>query len=205
MAQKVGIVTGLQLEAEIARGFQSADVLCLGPGPMKALQAAEHLVEKGATALMSFGIAGGLEPGLKAGDIIASPDALGAALSAKGHSIATIPDPAMTPQDKAALYKKSGACAVDMETSAVRDVAQAHGVPFLILRAICDEAGATIPDIALKGVSTDGKTQPVRVAAGLLTRPGDVPALIHLGKQQKKAVSALQNAVRMLEYRVDMK
>jgi len=195
---RLGVVTGLQLEAEIARAIPDADVLCLGPGPLKAIQAAEMLVERGAEQLMSFGIAGGLDPTLRAGDLIVSPEDPAAQLGAKASTITTLSLPALTPGDKADLFAQSGASAVDMETSAIGDVAAAHGLPFMIIRAICDEAGDTIPPIALKGVSHDGLTRPVRVAAGLLTRPQDMAALIALGKRQKKAVEALKQACALL-------
>ncbi|MEO0412727.1 MAG: hypothetical protein AAF221_12905 [Pseudomonadota bacterium] len=194
----IGIVTGLQVEADIARLVPNAQVLCLGPGPIKALQAAEALVEQGATILMSFGIAGGLDPALKAGDLVAAPADLARRVGAKAETIATVTDPAMTPRDKALLYKRSGCSAVDMETSAVRDVASAHALAFQIVRAICDTADDTIPEIALKGVSPAGETRPMRVAAGLLTRPQDVAALMTLGKRQKTALEALRLAVKVL-------
>lgn len=194
----LGIVTGLQVEADIARAVPNARVLCLGPGPIKALQAAEALVEQGVTTLMSFGIAGGLDPALEPGDLVAAPTDLARRVGARAETIATVTDPAITPQDKAALYARSRASAVDMETSAVRDVATAHNLPFQILRAICDTAGDSIPQIALKGVSPTGETRAARVAAGLLTRPQDLAALITLGKRQNAALAALRGAVKTL-------
>lgn len=193
----IGIVTGLQVEADIARGIPHSIVLCLGPGPSKALQAGEMLVERGARSLMSFGVAGGLDPALQAGDVIASPAKLAEAFGAKTSAITTVADPALTPEDKAVLFEKSEASAVDMESSAVEAAAAAASVPYYFIRAICDEAGDTIPQIALKGVSPDGRTRPIRVAAGLATRPQDLAALLHLGRQQKKALAALKRHVHM--------
>ncbi|MEM7568758.1 MAG: nucleoside phosphorylase [Pseudomonadota bacterium] len=196
----LGVITGLQVEARIAQDIPGALVMCLGPGPIKALQAAEALADQGAQALMSFGIAGGLDPALAAGDLVVSPQALGEPLGAKASTVATVTDPALTPEDKAALLQSSQAAAVDMETSAVQDAASARGLPFLCVRAICDEAGDTIPEIALKGVSPNGETRPVRVAAGLLTRPQDLGHLMTLGQRQKAALAALRRAVKALAY-----
>lgn len=195
----IGVVTGLQSEAGLARHLPNAIVLCLGPGPAKAREAAQRLVSRGAGALMSFGVAGGLDPALLSGDLVAAPTALALTLKAKAETITTVTDPALTPEDKAALFLTSGASAVDMETSAVKGVAEAHGLPFMMVRAICDTADDTIPQIALKGVSPDGAMRPVRVATGLLTRPQDLAALLQLGRQQKRAMAALKEAVACLD------
>lgn len=196
VTRPIGVVTGLQVEADIARAIPDALVLCFGPGPAKAEQAAMALLRQGALSLMSFGIAGGLDPAFKAGDLVCSPATFAQALGASAGRIATVAEPALTRADKAALYQRSGACAVDMETSAVQGVAQAHGLPFLTLRAICDTAHDSIPRSALKGVSPDGAMQPMRVAGGLFARPQDLPALVKLGKRQKAALAALKFAVK---------
>ena len=63
---KIGIVTGLQAEAQWLRncGF----MVRAGGGTSHGAQAAaEALVEDGAKGLISFGLAGGLRPGLRHG------------------------------------------------------------------------------------------------------------------------------------------
>lgn len=190
----LGVVTGLQVEADIARAIPGSIVLCLGPGPGQAHQAATQLVQRGARALMSFGVAGGLDPALAPGDLVCAPASLAKLLDAKGSSLTTVEVPALTPDEKSALHTQSGASAVDMESSSVAAVAQAHGLDFLCVRAICDTAGDTIPPLALKGVDALGNTRTVRVAAGLLARPQDLAALMTLGKRQKAALAALKAA-----------
>lgn len=76
----LGIVTGLQEEADIAseairaadRAVQvdSVSVECRGPGAARATAAAEALVNGGARALLSFGHAGGCDPALPSGTVI---------------------------------------------------------------------------------------------------------------------------------------
>ncbi|MEM6684011.1 MAG: hypothetical protein AAF607_17380, partial [Pseudomonadota bacterium] len=192
----LGIVTGLQFEADIARALPGSNVACYGPGPAAAGAAASTLVAQGAAQLMSFGIAGGLDPDLLCGDLVVSPATLAAQLAVPERMVNTVEAAVLTPRAKSALYAKTGAHAVDMETSAVRAIAQRHNLPFLILRVICDEADDTIPHVALAGVDAEGRTKPLRVARGLAVRPQDLAALITLGNRRKRAVMALKAAVK---------
>ena len=73
---KVGFVTGLAVEASVLRrdlaaGAQGscgeALIACAGASTRRAHLEAERLIEAGAGALVSFGIAGGLDPGLAPG------------------------------------------------------------------------------------------------------------------------------------------
>ena len=78
-AFRLGIVTGLQFEADIARRAVAAvnspsqdriTILCSGPGPEKAGTAAAELMTSGVSALLSFGVAGGCAPNIPAGTAI---------------------------------------------------------------------------------------------------------------------------------------
>ena len=65
----LGIVTGLRSEARLLRGL---DVACISIGGKAEGAEAKiaRLVEGGATGLVSFGIAGALDPDLRTGDLI---------------------------------------------------------------------------------------------------------------------------------------
>jgi len=67
--QPIGIVTGLQVEARLARRLSSL-VACTGGVHANVAPAAERLLASGAKSLMSFGIAGGLAPDLPPGTLI---------------------------------------------------------------------------------------------------------------------------------------
>lgn len=79
MTAKLGIVTGLAFEAELLRPYLSDAMLvaCAGLAPGAAARAGAKLVEDGATALMSFGIAGGIDPAVQAGTAIIATDIRG--------------------------------------------------------------------------------------------------------------------------------
>ncbi|HEY0205470.1 MAG TPA: nucleoside phosphorylase, partial [Acetobacteraceae bacterium] len=103
-----------------------------------------------------------------------------------------------TTDAKAALHARTGAVAVDLESAAVARIAARHGVPFAVLRAVCDPAGRGLPRAALAALDSQGHIGPWRVAAAILARPGDIPGLIALGGDAARARLALVTRVRAI-------
>ena len=220
---KLGIITGLVIEAAIIRkmagGLDEAQrpLITSGFGPENATTAARALAAEGATALMSFGFAGGLDPELKVADLIlaelvlggggatVSPDPAWQAVAA--HNFAELDVIPVTiysdrvviakPEDKARLHEETGASAVDMESFAVGDVARQLGLKFLVLRAILDSAGQIIPESALAGYSNDGTISKKKIAGALVARPQDMPAMIQLGIDNRRAQQTLGSVARL--------
>ena len=60
-SERVGVVVGLKAEARIARKL-GWDIAIGGGGVVGAAKAVDVLIGRGATALVSFGLAGGLDP-----------------------------------------------------------------------------------------------------------------------------------------------
>ncbi|QPC44415.1 purine phosphorylase [Kaustia mangrovi] len=216
---RIGIVTGLQMEACLVRpgrrvaGDRSLLVACDGPGPRRAYEAARRLVEAGADGLVSFGLAGGLDPELAPGTAIlpvAILDEDGSRfdcaedwrrdLTAQAPRdpalqcvdvLATLSEPVASVEAKAALRARTGASAADMESAAVARAAMEAGLPFLAIRAISDRAGDTIPRAALKGMRADGHAAALPVLVHLAAHPGELGALIRLARQTGRAKRAL--------------
>jgi adenosylhomocysteine nucleosidase len=202
----LGIVTGLIAEARIAHPLGQA---VAGNGtPAGAELAAEALVARGAKALLSFGLAGGLDPSLKPGDVIvplaviehrisyrADPSLAKALGGGFGGFIVSAGHPVATRAEKADLWGDSMACAVDLESGAVARVAAAHHLPFAVLRAICDPAARGLPPAALAALDTRGTIAIGRVAASVLRHPGQIPALIALARDAAAARRALISRV----------
>ena len=195
----LGIVTGLQAEARIARRLGVA--LAGGGTPDGARHAARALVDAGATALLSFGLAGGLDPALVAGDLV-----IPIWVTCGGRSFAT--DPALLQADaagtlaaepavvatvaaKAGLRARTGAAAVDLESGAVAEVAAERSVPFAVLRAICDPAGRDLPPTALAALDAHGAIAGWRVAKSLFSHPGDIAGLLALARDVAAARNSL--------------
>ncbi len=212
---RIGIVTGLQMEARLVRPGRSVDedpllVACDGPGPRRAYEAARRLVEAGADGLVSFGLAGGLDPELAPGTAIlpaAILDEDGTRFDCAGDwrdglasrdpalqcvdALATVSRPLASVEAKAALRARTGASAADMESAAVARAAMEAGLPFLAIRAISDRAGDTIPGAALEGMRADGHTAALPVLVYLAAHPGELGALIRLARQTGRAKRAL--------------
>lgn len=204
--RRAGVVTGLAAEARLAAPLGMTEI---GGGmPDGAEAAAERLVARGATALVSFGLCGGLDPTLSPGALLV-PRAVAeaartwptdAALSAAlgGWSCATLAAaaaPVARREGRRALFAATGAAGVDLESGAVARVAARHGLPFAALRAVCDPADCDLPPLALAALDAGGAIRPGRIAASLLARPGQIGALLRLARAAAAARAALVGRV----------
>ena len=203
----VGIVTGLTAEAKIAKRL-GVPVIAGGGTPWGAEVAAEKLVAEGATALISFGLAGGLDPDFRPGLLVVPlavveagrirPTNAKLSLALGGASagmLAAESGIVVTAAEKFALGRSTLCGAVDLESGAVARVAERHGIPFAVLRAICDPADRDLPPAALAALNEKGAIAIARVALSILHRPGQVPGLIALGRDAARARAALVRRV----------
>ncbi len=210
-AGRLGIVTGLPGEARAARGAAAA-ILCADGSPERARSHAEALAGSGAAALASFGVAGGLDPGLLPGTVVIATEIVapgGAAIGVDGEwagrlaarlepalritraPIAGTPEPVADAAARAALARSSGAAAVDMESHEVGLAAAEVGLPVLAVRAIADPAGRSLPASALTALGV-GRA---RAVIELCRRPGDWAALARLATDYRRALAALRVVV----------
>jgi len=213
---RIGVVVGLATEARILR--RSGWAVAIGGGTASgAGVAANRLIAQGCNALISFGLAGGLDPALRPGAII-----IPSAVIAGGGNHATDPHLSrmlhgevvtadavhVTPHlllgadaivadaaEKHRLHQQTGAAAVDLESAAVARVAAAHGLPFAVLRAICDPAERSLPPAALVALDTGGAIAVWRVLASIARRPGQLPALFALASDAAAAKRSLVERV----------
>jgi adenosylhomocysteine nucleosidase len=219
----VGVVCALQSEAQLlgsaTRRSDSLSVLvdgtlvCVsGMGSKAAVQAAESLLEAGAAALVSWGMAGGLDPALPAGTLLLPT----AVLARNGQSIETsrawrerlnVAVSSLLPAvagklitsdravasvaEKAALFRETGAAAVDMESLAVAQVGSSHRVPFLAVRAIVDSAGDVLPRAVAAAADAAGHLRLWQLVGALTLAPADLPALIRLARGYRAAGKSL--------------
>jgi adenosylhomocysteine nucleosidase len=195
----LGIIVGLKAEARIARRLH-ASVAIGGGTHVGARAAAESLLSKGATALLSFGLAGGLQPSLAAGTIIIpsavvtdarryTPDPrLVAALGGPTpHRLLASAHPIATPRDKRRLHVATGCAAVDMESGAVAEAAAAAAIPFAVLRAICDPAERAVPPAALAALDAGGAIALQRIAFAVLRDLTQIFSLLALARDATRA------------------
>jgi len=196
-----GMVTGLQAEARLAGSRARAG----GGTPAGAARVAGILADEGASALISFGLAGGLDPELRAGCLliprrVVARDAawlcdsglLGQLGGATADSLLAGDAIAATSARKAALWRETGASGIDLESGAVAAEAARRGLPFAAVRAVCDPAWRDLPPAALLALDQAGSIGLLRVVRSLLGNPAQLPALLALAADAGRARSALR-------------
>jgi adenosylhomocysteine nucleosidase len=190
-----------------------------GIGQAAAAAAAGRLIDAGAGALVSWGLAGGLAPSLEAGAVCLPEEVIGpdgthystarewretlarsvaAHRRVAGGSMLTSAAPIATTAAKAAAHRDTGAVAVDMESSAVAKVALTRGLPFIAVRAIVDTAADELPR-AVSGASGSGQVRIGRLVLGLMRSPVDLVSLLRLAKRYRIAIGSLRTVAALLE------
>jgi adenosylhomocysteine nucleosidase len=204
------LLVGFAAEARVARlsGWQ----VTIGGGTTEgAARAAQRLIDAGASGIVSFGLAGGLDPRLRAGTVIVagSVTAYGRMWptdpnlnirlgGTTGHLCLGLDRAVASSDEKLRLNMETGASLVDMESGAVAMVAAAARVPFAVLRAICDPADRTLPPAALVALDTAGRVAAARLAMSVLASPGQVKALFGLARDAAAARRALRAWARRI-------
>jgi adenosylhomocysteine nucleosidase len=195
------IACGLQREARvIARN----GTVVVGGGDAGRLEAELEAAAAGAAvaAILSSGIAGALDPALKAGDVVIDgdfaevlrkilPGARAGRVIGSDAIVATV-------AAKRALFQQTGALAVDMESHIAARVAARHGLPFAALRVISDIATEALPPAALIGMRPDGGMALGAVLASLARNPAQLSALIRTGMSAGRAFRSLERCHDML-------
>ena len=187
-----------------------------GMGGAAAVGAAGALVDAGATALVSWGLAGGLDPRLQSGTIclpsvVVSRDGatfatdvhwreiLAAAISQHLRVVSgTLLTSAAAIEDvaaKAAAFAETGAVAVDMESAGVAQIAASKRLPFVAVRAIVDTAGDTLPPAVL-AAGTEGRMRFARLLFGIVRSPREIAAVMRLAQRYRAASRALGAVAR---------
>jgi len=202
-ASGIGVVVGLAAEARLARPL-GLSVAIGGGTDAGAEAAAARLIRGGATGLISFGLAGGLDPALRPGAIvvpraiitdgrtIATDLALSAALGGPTpHMVLGADTIAADAETKRRLRAETGAEAIDLESGAVARMADAHGLPCAAIRVVCDPAERTLPPAALAALNASGAIGLGRVLASVAARPAQLPALLALAADAARARRAL--------------
>lgn len=232
----VGIVVALPEELgtltsqKIAKGgcVFITDTLVVGysgAGANNAQAAAERLITKGATRLISWGCAAALSASLKPGDLVLADsliDAEGTRLSlqsdwhlssqkllsnlrlihvgslAESHSIVDLA------KNKQQLHQQTGAIALDMESSTIANVARQHQLPFLAIRAIVDPANMDLPKAISHALNAQGDIVLGRLLAFIVRHPAELPGLIKLGLHFNAATNTLKCVAKQLNELSDL-
>jgi len=206
------IVTGLVQEARIAAGPGMA-VICSSSSP-KQLRALLTVVDpESIRGVISFGVAGGLDPTLRSGDVVVATEVLAgdarwaAGLSLTDDLIGKLTsgrrrvvrgclagaEEVVTGQScKAALHSETGAAAVDMESHIAAAYAAEAGLPFAALRVISDPAHRALPALARTAIKPNGRIDIAAILRGIARNPRSVSALVSTGIDFNRALRSLR-------------
>jgi hopanoid-associated phosphorylase len=207
--------SGLAAEAKVARaaGFQ----VIVGAGDPRRTAELVELAAKRAKFLVSFGVAGGLAPHLRPGQVILSADVIGdnrrwrpnqrlhRQIADLARRIGALQGPVLgstdilsTEEDKIRAWRDTGALAVDLESAIVARTAESAGLPFLVLRTIADPATRALPPAALIPLWKNGTPALHRVFSEVVRRPWQIRALFGLARETHQALTALAGPARTL-------
>jgi hopanoid-associated phosphorylase len=213
-SRPVVAVTGLNVEARIAEG-PGVRTIAGGGDAERLTIALEREFARGAAAIISFGIAGGLAaaatPGtwLVANAVITralrwSVDAAWAMALANRLAGAIRGDLAGSdviiaePGDKHALGKATGALAVDTESHVVAAFAASRGIPFAVFRVIADPSTRALAPATSRGMRSDGTINQRAVLGAVVRSPGQLPLLLQNAIDVRIALRALSRGRRLL-------
>src|SRR5579883_516654 len=210
------VVVGLAQEAQIAQGPGVIVVMSdSDPAHLRALLASFQA--SSVRAVVSFGIAGGLDvntvPGtlMVANEVVATaggqtwtPDpALSAEIMARlqagnvpasfglfaGSDTLSADD---TPAAKLATKQATGADEVDMESHIAAAFAQANALPFAALRAVADPQSVGLPPAALLPIQSNGQPDILAILGSVVTDPSQIPLLLQTYADSQASFTALQ-------------
>ena len=207
-------VTGLAIEARIAAGAGVRTVV--GGNQAQQLSVAlEREMARGASAIISFGVAGGLDDGLAPGTWLiarkivtataswhvdaawarAMRRRLDGAVHADVAGVDVVVDKLAAKQ---ALRRTTGAAAVDTESHLVARLAAAHGLPFAAFRVIADPARRSLPAAALVALRADGTINRAAVLQSIRRTPRQLASLARTAIDTQIALRALSRGRRCL-------
>ena len=211
------VVCGLAAEARIAAG-EGLTVIAAPPATLEGRLA--DLGGRDFAAVVSFGLAGGLDPTLGVGDLVvatrvvrgtetATPcdmhvsDKLAGCLAAAGiaarrGSLLAADAPIATTARKRIVATASGAIAVDTESHLAGDFAAHHGLPFATLRVVCDRFSRDLPPLALNAIGPDGQLDFRTIGREVVSRPGQLMLLPGTALATARALLALRRVRRLL-------
>ena len=207
-------VTGLSAEARIAAG-SGVVTLAGGGDPSRLSLRLQAALDRGAAAVISFGIAGGLEPCLRPGTTIVGrsvddgtgrtstdPDWRRRLSAALPHAVVGdlvgVDGPVCGVAAKSDWHRRTGAAAVDMESHIAARLAARYDVPFAALRIVADPADRTVPRAAAVGMRADGSTDVGAVLKALARQPAELPGLIRTALDARAAFASLRRSRRLL-------
>jgi adenosylhomocysteine nucleosidase len=207
------ICVGLGLEAEIVAKRFTQEIG--GADLAEGRAVLDRVADAGCRAIVSFGLAGGLSPELRAGDIVIASSVVGhngefatddvwsgwlltAIPTAFYARIAGVDLAVASSAQRLELSGRVGALAVDMESHLIGQIAARHLMRFVAVRVVVDAVNRNIPETALTCLSRTGEARRSELGRRLAARPRDTLDILRLWADWLSARRALANACEIL-------
>jgi len=180
---------------------EDAVLLCGGIGYEAGKRAAEAVIEYAKPSLLiATGLAGGLKPEWTLGRTMVAAEVVDEATgrrfkTAYGEGTVVSSREIARATKKRELASRFAADLVDMEGAAVAEVAEAHGLPFLAVKAVSDEMDFELPPLQ-EFVDAEGRFQSVRFGLWAAWHPRWWPAIARLKKRSDCAAAVLAGRLR---------
>ena len=206
------IVTGLVQEARIAEG-PGMTVICSSSDPKQLRAMLASFDANSIRGVISFGVAGGLDPKLESGDIVIATDIVAGSerwlaglefsrslLTDSDHagrrvvhgSLVGVEKVIAGRAEKVQLRESTGAAAVDMESHIAAAFAAQAGLPFAAVRVISDPATRALPELAANAIKPNGDIDLRKVLRGLARNPTLLRSLVSTGRDFNRALRSLR-------------
>ena len=210
------LVTGTLREAALVK---SAGIVAIagGSSPSRLVRELREAAP-GAAGIISFGMAGGIDPRLNPGDIVIGSGVTGdfpfasdrgwvlalkaqlprakiGAIHADGELFAD-------KQRKLARARDGAAVAVDMESHIAGAIAAEMKLPFVALRCISDSAEMDLPPAIAVSMKPDGGVAYGAVLGSILRQPGQLGHLIRSVKTFSRAYGMFGATLRQVHGRL---
>jgi adenosylhomocysteine nucleosidase len=206
------IVTGLAQEARIAAG-PGLTVICSSSDPQQLRELLTVFDPATIRGVISFGVAGGLDPSLKSGDVVMATEVLAgdtrwladlvlnediaASAGFEGRRIvrgrlAGAEQLIVARHHKEALHLETGAAAVDMESHIAAAYAAEAGLPFAAVRVVSDPAHRALPSVARAAIKPNGGIDVRKVLGTIARNPLSVRELVSTGIDFSRALRSLR-------------
>ena len=170
------------------------------------------LVERGADALVSWGVAGALDPRLQSGTVMLPETVLATGnryyesdvgwrnrleslveneVTTSAGLLLQTDQIVREPRSKREIHDQTSAAAVDMETGSVAMVAAEAGVPWVAIRAIVDSSLHRLPSAVQSAVDESGNLQRSFLIGAMLS-PSDWVAVFRLWRASAAAARSMR-------------